>query len=64
MAYLNAVGGGGTLLVIARKDQEASRISRPPVRAMHPGRVQITGADREVHRPFLEIVRAASRDLI
>lgn len=57
LIYAHLIGGGGGLLIIARKAREARAIARPGLRLMESDQVRVTDTDREAHRPFLEIVR-------
>jgi len=59
----HAFGGGGSMVVLARKDHHVRRRSQPEIRIVEPERLQATEADREAFGVLRDIVEDAAQGL-
>jgi SAM-dependent methyltransferase len=60
-AFVHAAGA--SQVAIARKQDEAERISRPPMRLIPPSEVRVGDSDRAAFAPLADVLRVVSRDL-
>jgi hypothetical protein len=51
---------GGSLVVVAVKKESAPATPRPKIRVVDPKSLTITATDREIYRPFLQIIADSS----
>jgi len=51
---------GGSLVAVAVKRNTAPAIPRPKIRVVDPNSLTITATDREIYRPFLQIIADSS----
>jgi ubiquinone/menaquinone biosynthesis C-methylase UbiE len=51
---------GGSLVVVAVKRESAPATPRPKIRVVDPKSLTITATDREIYRPFLQIIADSS----
>ena len=57
----HAFGGGGSMVVLARKDFHVNRRGRPDIRIVDPGHLRSTEADREAFAPLRAILEEAAQ---
>jgi SAM-dependent methyltransferase len=59
----HAIGGGGTMVVLARKDVHVSGRARPEVRIIEPAHLRSTDEDRRAFAPLHAILEDAARGI-
>jgi ubiquinone/menaquinone biosynthesis C-methylase UbiE len=56
----HAVGGGGSMIVLARKDVHVARRPRPAIKVVDPGHLRAHESDREAFAPLRAILEEAA----
>jgi hypothetical protein len=59
----HAFGGGGSMIVLARKDVHVSRRRTPDIRIVDPGHLRANEADREAFAPLRAILEEAAEGI-
>ena len=59
----HAVGGGGSMIALARKDRHVDRRGTPDIRIVDPMHQRSTRADREAFAPLRDILERAAQGI-
>jgi len=59
----HVIGGGSSMVALARKDRHVRRRPVPDLRILDPALLRSTDADREAYAPLREILEEAAQDL-
>jgi len=59
----HAIGGGGSMIALARKDRHVARRRVPDIRIVDPDHMRSTQADREAFAPLRDILERAAQGI-